>query len=546
MSDIIARDGIRAFLLQVLQAETGIVLNANEVSFSELTLVDASVTTYDDPDKRNTQVRIKKEASGGNPEVSVLLRYNRLSLSKLFTFRSATLTLNPSFTSVHEYLPALNTRLGTALTAEDVENSTLTGAAQSFTLRAPESSFYAFGSLSVSLVEEQVPEPEEEDEMYYTLIPPELQNTLDDSAKRMSVQIGSGCGYPMFLKSSDPMSLNVKNLKDIANLSELVLEEGHLFFLAGTNQPDLITNERSGYNYGGGEYMPHSGIAMRQDSEYQIYGIGQFEIDAANTNNDRLGFVTKDSEPVNGVPVASWYDAYASAGGTMLMWHGRFSHPAVLDAKGNPAKIYWKAVVPLDLSSSQPVEEDDVYFHLIASDMSYTVDDANRIINLRIGALDNSVSDSYLVSSDQTQFGAIALKANFGDLSGLTLQEGYLYAVGSETPAVFQQHFTQTGQYADPNVMPSSASYIQQGGLAQTREIGLLAQDVDAGDPQNIKLYSDGTNWYDNYPDYNGKYLLIRARFAHSNYNKPDGTPIPVWYNGVIKLTLDNGEVPQA
>lgn len=345
MSDIIARDGIRAFLLQVLQAETGIVLNANEVSFSELTLVDASVTTYDDPDKRNTHVRIKKEASGGNPEVSVLLRYNRLSLSKLFTFRSATLTLNPSFTSVHDYLPALNTRLGTALTAEDVENGTLSGAAQSFTLRAPESSFYAYGSLSVSLVEEQTPEPEEEDEMYYTLIPPDFNNYFDESAKKVTGYIGSNCGYPTYLKSSDPRVMTVELLRDKVDFSSLVLESAKLYSYDGVT-PDLTTNLRSGYNYSGGDYFPYSSVDVAPGAEFTLKEVGTFQLDTNSSGSDRLYLETVGD---------SWLDEYTLNAGRLLLWRAVFSHPSITDPSGKPALIYWNAVQPLTVT---PVDGD--------------------------------------------------------------------------------------------------------------------------------------------------------------------------------------------
>ncbi len=532
MSDIIARDGIRAFLLQVLKAETGIDLKANEVVFQAPTLLDASVTTYDDPDKRNTSVRIEKEASGGNPEVSVLLRYNRLSLSKLFDFRSTTLTLNPSFTSVHQYLPALNTRLGTALTTEDVNNGVLTGADETFALSAPESSLYAFGNLNITLVGEVVPEPEEEDEMYYNLIPPEMWQDFNESEQMLSVQIGTNCGYPTYLKSSLPTDLTFKDLGDYGNLNRLQLLEGKLYMLRN-NTAEMVSKTSSSFGYNSGNFGPNSEILAGPQGE-QLTEIGQFAM-AETGNANRIEFL-----PIGG----DWFSRYASEGGQLLMFRAKFNHPNVLDQKGERAAIYWNTTLSLEIAA--PIEEDDVYFHLIASDMSYTVDDANRNITLRIGALDSSVSDSFLVSSDQAQFGAIGLKANFGDLGDLSLQEGHLYAVGSESPAVFQQHFTQTGQYADQNVMPSSAGYIQQGGLAQTREIGSLAQEFIINDLQNIKLFTDDSSWYNNYLDYNGRYLLIRARFAHPSYNKPDGQPIPIWYNGMIKLTLDSGEVPQA
>ena len=537
MSDIIARDGIRAFLLQVLQAEQGIALNANEVTFSEVTLLDASVLDYSDPDKRNTSVRIEKEASGDNPEVSVLLRYNRLSLTKLFNFRSTTLTLNPSFTSVHDYLPALNTRLRTALTAEDITNCPLTGTAETFTLSAPASSLYAFGSLSITLAGEEVPEPEEDDEMYYTLIPPEVSTvSMPGDNTRIALQIGSGCGYPSFLKSSLPTELAVKYLRDVAQLSELTLVKGELWAQPNTITPDLTSSERGTYTYFPGDYMPYSSISTLPDSDHQLIKVGTFEIDQPNSYNDRLAFATVGT---------SWHDQYAQAHGKLLMWRAVLSHPDAVDANGKPALIYWNTVLPLEVDA--PEEDDEMYYNLIASDMSYTLDEANKLIDFRFGVLDNANAESYLVSSDQMDMSAISIKDALGDMSGFEFVEGNLYSVNEGGPEVVQQGFTSSGMYASMDVQVSSSVYQRSGGEAgQPQYVGALRNAYDGADSNNLSVASDGSTWWSNYENNGGQLLLLKAQFTHPDYTSPSGTPIKIWFNGYIKLELPSGPPPQA
>ena len=527
MSDIIIRDGIRSYLLQIVRERTGVAMDPTKAVFSDLTLVDPTAVDHTDPDKFNSQVRIVQGASGDDPEVSLLLQYYRLSLSKLFDLRSKDFTLNPSFTNYHDYLPAINARLGSALAVEDITAGTLTGAEQTFSLSAPASSLYAFGTVTIRLVNEEV--PEEEDEMYYTLIPPEVSTvSMPGDNTRIALQIGSGCGYPSFLKSSLPTELAVKYLRDVAQLSELTLVKGELWAQPNSITPDLTSSERGTYTYFPGDYMPYSSISTLPDSDHQLIKVGTFEIDQPNSYNDRLAFATVGT---------SWHDQYAQARGKLLMWRAVLSHPDAVDANGKPALIYWNTVLPLEVDA--PEEDDEMYYNLIASDMSYTLDEANKLIEFRFGVLDNANAESYLVSSDQMDMAAISIKDALGDMSGFEFVEGNLYSVNESGPEVVQQGFTSSGMYASMDVQVSSSVYQRSGGEAgQPQYVGALMNYFDGADSNNLRVASDGSTWWSNYQNNNGQMLLLKAQFTHPDYTSPSGAPIKIWFNGYIKLEL--------
>ncbi|WJJ55105.1 hypothetical protein [Xanthomonas phage RTH11] len=534
MSDIIIRDGIRSYLLQIVRERTGVAMDPTKAVFSDLTLVDPTAVDHTDPDKFNSQVRIVQGASGDDPEVSLLLQYYRLSLSKLFDLRSKDFTLNPSFTNYHDYLPAINARLGSALTAEDITAGTLTGAEQTFSLSAPASSLYAFGTVTIRLVNEEV--PEEEDEMYYTLIPPEVATvSMPGDNTRIALQIGSGCGYPSFLKSSLPTELVVKYLSDVAQLSELTLVSGDLYAQPNTISPDLLSSEKGTFTYFPGDFMPYSSISSMPDSSNALVKVGTFGIDQLNTYNDRLTFATIGTD---------WNAAYAQARGKLLMWRAVLSHPDAVDANGKPALIYWNTVIPLDIAGGE--EDDEMYYNLIASDMSFTLDEPNRQIDFRFGQLDNNFAESYLVSSDQTDMSAISVKDAMGDFGEFAFVEGNLYAVNEGSPEVVTQTFTSSGTYADMNVQPSSAVFQRSGGEAgQPRWVGELVDAFQGSDRFNLRLRTNNTDWWNNYDNEGGQLLLIKAQFTHPDYNSPSGQPLKIWYNGYIKLELVSSTPPQ-
>lgn len=343
MSDIILRDGIRSFLLQKLREEHGTVLSPDEVTFQEVTLLDPSVTDYSDPDKRNTSVRIKKEASGGDPEVSVLLRYNRVLMSKLFYLRETTLPYDASFTSLHQYLPAINARLGTALQPEDLVDEPLDGNPPQVTLRAPESSLYAFGSQTVTLVDSSTPQPpEEEDEMYYTLVASQSTDQFNADANVFQFSIGDRCGYPTFFKPSGPEDLFVTRYN--GTLQELTMVSNAVHMLSN-DRGAVASTDWSHASWAISEYGPTSNFLVEEGSEYVPTLIGELEAMPQLSSSNELFFRIMGD---------SWVNPYSSNNGRLLRVSAVFTHPDFTDAKGALIKIYWSRVIPLTIETEEP------------------------------------------------------------------------------------------------------------------------------------------------------------------------------------------------
>lgn len=151
-------------LLDVLQAmldnineQKGLTLTKDDVEFSELTLVDPSITVLSGP-SRNSRLRLRTIESD---QIDLTITYNRLSLPKLFDARS-TVFEDTGQTSITQLLAAINTRTGANLVAGDVVANTIHPQTRTVTLTAITGSLGYFGTINLSLTGDvEIPDPEE-------------------------------------------------------------------------------------------------------------------------------------------------------------------------------------------------------------------------------------------------------------------------------------------------------------------------------------------------------------------------------------------------
>lgn len=151
MSDINSQD-IREYLVGLVNAKEALELDVENLTFGTPVLVDATVLDFSTPGVRNTEVKLTSEAAEGQLEVDLTVKYNRLSVARMFQLRS--LNFSESIGShLTDYLDAINARTGGRLSVEDIVEVELQGPGE-VALQARPESLYAFGSVVLNIVAE--------------------------------------------------------------------------------------------------------------------------------------------------------------------------------------------------------------------------------------------------------------------------------------------------------------------------------------------------------------------------------------------------------
>ena len=151
MSDINTQD-IREYLVGLVNAKEALELNVENLTFGTPVLTDATVLDFSTPGVRNSEVKLTSEATEGQLEVDLTVKYNRLSFERMFRLRSVNF-VDSIGTHLTDYLPAINARTGGRLSADDIVEVELQGPGE-VTLQARPESLYAFGSVVLNIVAE--------------------------------------------------------------------------------------------------------------------------------------------------------------------------------------------------------------------------------------------------------------------------------------------------------------------------------------------------------------------------------------------------------
>lgn len=167
---------IKSHLADLINVNEGLLLNSNDVTFSEPELIDSAVTNFIDPSMRNSRLTVSQEATGENPGVSVTVSYNRLNLTKLFNLISPTFDTSDA-TDLAGYLPAINARTGASLTLDDIINVPVDGSvASTVSLAASPNSYYVYSQVQLQIGDTTTPTDEAVDLWYFVAARPSSDN----------------------------------------------------------------------------------------------------------------------------------------------------------------------------------------------------------------------------------------------------------------------------------------------------------------------------------------------------------------------------------
>jgi len=142
---------IREKLIETINTQNNLSLEFEQVAFDPPTILDDTVMDLTDPTKRNTTVHFYTVGNG--TKVDATVKYNRLSLVKMFQLYSKNIPDNPEATTLYELLPAISLRLGVTLDSEDfVDNLIVDGeSTRTVTMTARAGSFVYFGEVILTL-----------------------------------------------------------------------------------------------------------------------------------------------------------------------------------------------------------------------------------------------------------------------------------------------------------------------------------------------------------------------------------------------------------
>lgn len=324
MSDTISSKGIRAYLIGLVNAKEGLVLNADEMTFEAPVLVDPTILDFNDPDRRNTMVQITRAATTDTPSVDITVRYNRLSMERLFALRSREFTVAAG-TRLSDYLPVINGRINGDLSVQDIEDVDLVSSDQSVSvmLRAAENSLYTFGEVELMFhpAEEDIPE---DDDMHYTAYPLNFYARSDSEGnlQKISLSIDAGCGYPMKLMSSHPESSEVVLIED---LSALEFQDAALHYIFPSNStPGLRFGDANLLNR---ELYDNINSVRTYDPEGVLIANS---LQVISHNNGQIELTPNDGDPI---------DLGAAEAVSVRL---KFTHPSV----NYPVYMYFQLTMP--------------------------------------------------------------------------------------------------------------------------------------------------------------------------------------------------------
>lgn len=147
---------VKSVLLQEINTKHQLNLQPSDVTFDPPSLLDATVLDFTDPIKRNSRVLVHAGTAGG-PTLDVTVDFNRLGLAKSFTNRSTEFP-DTQQSSAHALLSVLSERLGTDVTAEDIEDTVINRSGiPGVTLQAKTTSMKFIGSVAVTLKQNTQP-----------------------------------------------------------------------------------------------------------------------------------------------------------------------------------------------------------------------------------------------------------------------------------------------------------------------------------------------------------------------------------------------------
>jgi len=159
---------VKAILLQEVNTQYQLDLKLNDVTFSDPVLLNANVLDFSQPTVRNSRTVIVAGGTGG-PKMTVTVDFNRLGLSKAFNLRSKEFA-DTQQTTTHGLLTAISERLGTQITADDIEDTAIvhTGTSTTVSLVAKATSFKVIGQVDITLKGEDTPQPVMANRMLFT------------------------------------------------------------------------------------------------------------------------------------------------------------------------------------------------------------------------------------------------------------------------------------------------------------------------------------------------------------------------------------------
>lgn len=145
---------VKESLISKINDDNNLSIAFERATFDPPVMLDATVVDLLDPAKRNTSVRFVAGGESG-ARVEATLKYNRLSIPKLFQLYSKFIPENLEATTVHGLLEDISERLGFTLEAENFEDGPISGeeGARSFTLIARADSYCFFGQQALMLGE---------------------------------------------------------------------------------------------------------------------------------------------------------------------------------------------------------------------------------------------------------------------------------------------------------------------------------------------------------------------------------------------------------
>lgn len=325
-------------LIEAVNTKSNLALTFEQVSFDLPVMVDPTVVDLTDPAKRNSSVRFTTNDT--EQRVVANIQYNRLSLPKLFEIYPTQLPQDDAAVSAYDVLPAIGLQLNLELDPADFQDTAIVaGSPRTVQLKAADGSYVYFGQVDLTIASPILPE---EDEMYYKVLPAEsnLHGAIDDS---LSAWFGSGCGYPTYLQSSDPTATRLLNWSAISGYTQLVLVSAELWYTDNAN-PGMISSEFQQYAYTSTSPGPSSSIQLAEDdTSYRFEKLADLELDPDYTGMDKYYFKLAATG-------AGWANTYATNNGKWLVIRAQFTDPNVVDANGQPIKMYYTRAAQLDLS----------------------------------------------------------------------------------------------------------------------------------------------------------------------------------------------------
>ena len=251
MSDSISSKGMRAYLVDLINAKAGLTLDPETVTVDVPELVNPDVQDFSDPVLRNSRVSVSQAATSETPKVDITVTYNRLNLERMFRLRSTTFPLLDT-DRLSDYVDLINERTDGALQVEDILDVTLEGGDATVLLEADPESLYVYGSVNLTLTAgDQPAPPDEDDDMHYIAYAPSIYQNVDGDGQQTTITISTdmGCGNPLRLISSAPESDEVLAVED---LRELVLEDSYVYTIGSHWQTQAMLFSTMDRALGGG------------------------------------------------------------------------------------------------------------------------------------------------------------------------------------------------------------------------------------------------------------------------------------------------------